>query len=173
MFFPAITGASVTKCFILSISAVLCSRQPQHFILLHSFRLTQRLQLLLVSFSPNSKMFLAIWHNTGISRVFSFVRGFRSLVEVESTYWWVVKLFNMQNKQMDVHQSRKSKILRYLLHAPLKGQVWHKAFFGGSERRAVAHTRPAFPQNAYGPVGIPLIKGASGAGRLTQPSRRE
>ena len=32
-------------------------------------------------------------------------------------------------------------------------------FFGGSGCRAVAHTRPAFPKNAYGPVGIPLIKG--------------
>ena len=42
-------------------------------------------------------------------------------------------------------------------------------FFGGSGRRAVAHTRPAFPQNAYGPVGIPLIRGASGAGQSTPP----
>ena len=38
---------------------------------------------------------------------------------------------------------------------------------------AVAHTRPAFPKNAYGLVGIPLIRGASGAGRLTQPPLRE
>ena len=38
---------------------------------------------------------------------------------------------------------------------------------------AVAHTRPAFPKNAYGPVGIPLIRGASGAGRWTQHLRRE
>ena len=74
---------------------------------------------------------------------------------------------------MDVHQSDISKILRYLLHAPSNGQVWHKAFFCGSERRAVAHTRPAIPKNAYGPVGIPLIRGASGAGWLTQPLRRE
>ena len=42
-------------------------------------------------------------------------------------------------------------------------------FFGGSGRRAVAHTRPAFPKNAYGPVGNPLIRGASGAVRSTQP----
>ena len=46
-------------------------------------------------------------------------------------------------------------------------------FFGGSGRRAVAHTRPVFPKNAYGSVGIPLIRGASGAGRLTQPPWRE
>ena len=39
------------------------------------------------------------------------VRGFRSLVEVESTYWAVVKLCNTQNKLMDVHQSDISKIL--------------------------------------------------------------
>ena len=53
--------------------------------------------------------------------------------------------------------------LRYLLRAPPNGQVWHKAFFfGGSGRRALAHTRPAFPKNAYGPVGIPFIRGTSG-----------
>ena len=46
-------------------------------------------------------------------------------------------------------------------------------FFGGSGRRAVAHTRPAFPKNAYGPVSIPLIRGASGAGQWTQPPQRE
>ena len=45
-------------------------------------------------------------------------------------------------------------------------------FFGGSGHRAVAYMRPTFPKNAYGPVGIPLIRGASGTGRLTQPSRR-
>ena len=89
--------------------------------------------------------------------------------------------------------------LRYLLTAPPNGQVWHMAFFmvsdrdwsavfvdrptqrasvaqglfyGGSGCCAVAHTRPAFAKNAYGPVGISLIRGASRAGRLTQPSRR-
>ena len=37
--------------------------------------------------------------------------------------------------------------LRYLSRAPPNGQVCHKAFFlGGSGRRAVAHTRPAFPK---------------------------
>ena len=35
-----------------------------------------------------------------------------------------------------------------------------RTFFGGSGRRAVAHTRPAFPKNAYGPVGISLIRSA-------------
>ena len=39
------------------------------------------------------------------------VRGFRSLVEVESTYWGEVKSFNTQNKLMDVHLSDISKIL--------------------------------------------------------------
>ena len=48
-----------------------------------------------------------------------------------------------------------------------------QGLFCGSGRRAVAHTRPAFPKNTYGLVGIPLIRGASGAGRLTQPYRRE
>ena len=44
------------------------------------------------------------------------VHGFRSLVEVESTYGGVVKLFNMQNKLMDVHQSDISKILLCFFH---------------------------------------------------------
>ena len=44
------------------------------------------------------------------------------------------------------------------------GQCGTRPFYGGSGRRAVADTRPAFPKNANGPVGIPLIRGASGAG---------
>ena len=36
---------------------------------------------------------------------------FGSRVEVESTYWGVVKLFNTQNKLMNVHQLDISKIL--------------------------------------------------------------
>ena len=55
----------------------------------------------------------------------------------------------------------------------LRASVAQGLFYGGSGRRAVAHTRPTFPKNAYGPVGIPLIRGASGAGRRTQPPRRE
>ena len=47
------------------------------------------------------------------------VRGFRSLVKGGSTYWGVVKLFNTQNKQMDVHQSDISKILLSLFHLKL------------------------------------------------------
>ena len=47
------------------------------------------------------------------------VRGFRSLVEVESTYWGVVKLFNTQNKLMDVHQPDISKILLSFFHLKL------------------------------------------------------
>ena len=47
------------------------------------------------------------------------VRGFRSQVEVESTYWGVVKLFNMQNKLMDVHLSDISKILLCSFHLKL------------------------------------------------------
>ena len=47
----------------------------------------------------------------------------------------------------------------------LRASVAQGLFYGGSGRRAVARTRPAFPKNAYGPVGIPLIRGASGAGR--------
>ncbi len=45
------------------------------------------------------------------------------------------------------------------------GKYGTRPFYGGSGRRAVAHTRPAVSKNALGPVGIPLIRGASGAGR--------
>ena len=44
------------------------------------------------------------------------------------------------------------------------GMCGTRPFFGGSEGRAVAHTRPAFQKNAYGPIGIPLIRGVSGTG---------
>ena len=40
-------------------------------------------------------------------------RFWKSLVEVESTNWGVVKLFNTQNKLMDIHQSDISKILLF------------------------------------------------------------
>ena len=39
-------------------------------------------------------------------------------------------------------------------------------FLGGTGRRTVAHTRPEFAKNALGPVGIPLVRGASGAGEM-------
>ena len=42
-------------------------------------------------------------------------------------------------------------------------------FLGGTGRRAVAHTRPEFVKNTLGPVGIALVRGASGAGQWTQP----
>ena len=51
---------------------------------------------------------------------------------------------------------------------PPNGDVGHKAFIGGSGRRAGAHTHPAFSKNAYGLVGIPLIMGGSGAGNNPQ-----
>ena len=62
--------------------------------------------------------------------------------------------------------------LRYLMHAPPYGHVWRKAFFFGTGRWAVAHTRPEFAKNALGPVGIPLVRGALGAGQWTQPPRK-
>ena len=45
------------------------------------------------------------------------------------------------------------------------GKYGTKPFYGGSGYRAVAHTHPAGSKYALGPVGIPLIRGASGAGR--------
>ena len=38
-----------------------------------------------------------------------------------------------------------------------RASVAQGLFYGGSGRRAVAHTRPAFPQNAYGPSAFPLL----------------
>ena len=66
-------------------------------------------------------------------------------------------------------KSCSSQKLRYLLLAPPNEKSVAQGLFCGSGRMAVAHTRPAFPKNAYGLFGITLIRGASGAGRLTQP----
>ena len=58
--------------------------------------------------------------------------------------------------------------LRYLMTAPPNGHLWHKAFylffFFWSERRAVAHTRPAFPKmptalSAFSLIGAPQVLG--------------
>ena len=38
-----------------------------------------------------------------------------------------------------------------------RASVAQGLFYGGSGRRAVAHTCPAFSKNAYGPVGIPFM----------------
>ena len=51
----------------------------------------------------------------------------------------------------------------------LTGMYGTRPFLGGTGRRAVAHTRPEFAKNALGPVGIPLVRGALGAGQWTQP----
>ena len=54
--------------------------------------------------------FLCIWQS---------VRGLSSLVDVESTYWRVAKLFNTQNKLMDVHPSDIRKIRLFFFHLKL------------------------------------------------------
>ena len=58
--------------------------------------------------------FLCLYLN--IITIYSWLRN---LVEMESTYWKVVKLFNMQNKLMGVHQSDISKILLSFFHLKL------------------------------------------------------
>ena len=76
------------------------------------------------------------------------------------------------------HSSRKPSKLneqdmrRYLLTAPPYGQVWHKAFFWWDRAQGRSPHAPGVPKNALGPVGIPLVRGASGAGQLTQPSSK-
>ena len=63
--------------------------------------------------------------------------------------------------------------LRYLMHAPPYGHVWHKAFFLVGPGAGPSPTRArSLPKNALGPVGIPLVRGASGAGQWTQPSSK-
>ena len=54
--------------------------------------------------------------------------------------------------------------LRYLLHAPPNGQVWHKAFFGGPGRRAGAHTRPAWPKIPPDSSAFPLLGAPQASG---------
>ena len=48
-------------------------------------------------------------------------------------------------------------ILRYLMTAAPNRHVWHKAFYGGSDRRAGAHTHPAFPKMPTAPSAFPLL----------------
>ena len=43
------------------------------------------------------------------------------------------------------------------MYAPPKWHVWHEAFFGGSRRKAGAHTRPAFPKMLKAPSAFPLL----------------
>ena len=52
---------------------------------------------------------------------------------------------------------------QYSLHAPPNVQVWHKAFFWWVQTQGWSPHEPSMAKNTYGPVGIPLIRGASGA----------
>ena len=86
------------------------------------------------------------WNSFYLSQALVLV-GFRSLVEVESTYWALVKLLNLQNELMDVHQSDISKILcscslnlatsRGLMFSSIK-QVTYLASFTSGFRMPVA-----------------------------------
>ena len=63
---------------------------------------------------------------------------FGSIVEVESTYWGIVKLFNTQNKLMEVYQSDISKILLFISFVKYKRR--HEALrFGGRGKVAVLY----------------------------------
>ena len=55
----------------------------------------------------------------------------------------------------------------------LRASMAQGLFLGGSRRRAVVHMRPEFPKMPTAPSAFPLLGGASGAGRWTQPPRRE
>ena len=62
------------------------------------------------------EMYLVWFHDIVNMFIKLVLLGFRSLVEVESTYWVVVNLLNMQNEQMDVHQSDISKLSFFYAH---------------------------------------------------------
>ena len=49
------------------------------------------------------------------------------------------------------------------------GKCNPRPFFRWVRAQGRSPHAPGIPKNAYGPVGIPLIRGASGTGRLTQP----
>ena len=53
----------------------------------------------------------------------------------------------------------------FIARPTLRASMAPGLFLGGTGRRAVAHTRREFPKMPTAPVGIPLIRGASGAGR--------
>ena len=61
------------------------------------------------------------------------------------------------------------QLLLYLLLAPPNGQVWHKAFFGGSSHRAGAHTRPAWPKILSVPSAFPLLGAPQAPGNKPNP----
>ena len=51
------------------------------------------------------------------------------------------------------------------MHTPPNGHVWHKAFFWWVQVQDRIPHAPGISKNAYGPIGIPLIEDAPGAGR--------
>ena len=53
--------------------------------------------------------------------------------------------------------------------APPNGNVWHRAFFRWVRAQGCSPHAPGISKNAYGLVCIPLIRGASGAGRYPTP----
>ena len=60
--------------------------------------------------------------------------------------------------------------LDYLLMRPTNARIWHKAvFYGGSSRRAEAHTRPARPKIPTVPSAFPLLGAPQAPGNKPQP----
>ena len=58
---------------------------------------------------------------------------------------------------------QQTKAWIFIVHPTKQASTAQGLFLSGSGHRAGAHTRPAFSKNTYGPVGIPLSRGASGA----------
>ena len=80
-------------------------------------------------------------------------------------------------RKIELHRKDKSRTVR--ITPILICGIWWPAGMCGTRpflwrvrvQGRSPHT-PGISKNALGPVGIPLIRGASGAGRWTQPSRR-
>ena len=71
------------------------------------------------------------------------------------------------SKVLDCFEGRD--ILQYLLLTSPSGQVWHKAFFRWVRVQGQSPHASSIPKKAYDPIGIPLIRGTSGARRYPPP----
>ena len=97
---------------------------------------------------------LVLWHiNVGLAEVGSVGWG-RTGALIVRTVWRQLGNWILDNKY------KNNCCTAVFLDRPTqRASVAQGLFYGESGRRVVAHTRPAFAKNAYGPVGIPLIRG--------------
>ena len=71
---------------------------------------------------------------------------------------------------MAFHRFNEHVIRGGICYSPhLTSKCGTRPFFRWDRAQGRSPHAPGVPKNAYGPFGIPFIRGASGAGRLTQP----